>query len=175
MEPTGLMQRLKERLLEEHQVTLNEATSQQLHNALADELMAKKAQAWYTSRHSRDCGRRAYYFSAEYMMGRMVYNNLLALGCIETVKEAFNSAGLDFASMEDVEDAALGNGGLGRLAACFLDSAATHDLPLDGYGIRYKYGLFKQRFQDGFQVETADDWQCFGDPWSKRRDTHAVT
>ncbi len=175
MEPTGLMQRLKERLLEEHQVTLNEATPQQLHNALADELMAKKAQAWYTSRHSRDCGRRAYYFSAEYMMGRMVYNNLLAMGCIETVKEAFNSAGLDFASMEDVEDAALGNGGLGRLAACFLDSAATHDLPLDGYGIRYKYGLFKQRFQDGFQVETADDWQRFGDPWSKRRDTHAVT
>lgn len=170
-----LMQKLEQRLLEEHQVTLSEATPHELHNALASELMAKKAQQWYRCRHSRDCGRRAYYFSAEYMMGRMVYNNLLAMGCLETVNEAFKKAGLELSSMEDIEDAALGNGGLGRLAACFLDFAATHDLPLDGYGIRYKFGLFKQSFQDGFQVESADDWQRFGDPWSKRRDTHAVT
>ena len=77
--------------------------------------------------------------------------------------------------MEDIEDCALGNGGLGRLAACFLDSAATHDLPLDGYGIRYKFGLFKQEFVRGFQAEKADDWQRQGDPWSRRRDDKTVT
>jgi starch phosphorylase len=105
----------------------------------------------------------------------MVYNNLMSLHMLDTARDAFSRAGLDLAAFEDIEDAALGNGGLGRLAACFLDSAATHDLPLDGYGIRYKFGLFKQSFRDGFQVESADDWQRMGDPWSIRRDTHTVT
>lgn len=91
------------------------------------------------------------------------------------MRQAFADRGLDLNMFEDIEDAALGNGGLGRLAACFLDSAATMNLPLDGYGLRYKYGLFKQTFKDGFQNEEADDWQRFGDPWSRRRDTHEVT
>ena len=169
------MEEVARQLKSDCQVTLAEATVPQLHTALSDVVMRAIADNWYESRHAHDKGRRAYYFSAEYLMGRMVYNNLYALGILERVREAFANAGLDLACLEDIEDAALGNGGLGRLAACFLDSAATLDLPLDGYGIRYKYGLFKQSFRDGWQVESADDWQRQGDPWSRRRDTHAVS
>ena len=81
---------------------------------------------------------------------------------------------MDLACLEEIEDAALGNGGLGRLAACFLDSAATCDVPLTGYGLRYRFGLFKQSFENGSQRENADDWTKFGDPWSHRRDKLAV-
>ncbi len=89
--------------------------------------------------------------------------------------DELKARGLSVRSLEDCEDAALGNGGLGRLAACFLDSAATMDLPLMGYGIRYKYGLFKQAIEDGAQVELVDNWTDGGDPWSVRRDDLAVT
>jgi starch phosphorylase len=113
-------------------------------------------------------GKTACYLSAEFLMGRMVYSNLFNLGLLEKHRSDFKNAGLDPNMFEQIEDCALGNGGLGRLAACFLDSAATHNLPLDGYGIRYKYGLFKQYFDKGFQNEIPDDWQKFSDPWSIR-------
>lgn len=106
---------------------------------------------------------------------RAFYNNLYALGVLENLKTALQSKGVDYNSLEDIEDDALGNGGLGRLAACLLDSAATHNLPVNGYGIRYKYGLFKQKFENGFQVETEDNWQQYGDPWSVRREEEKVT
>lgn len=160
--------------MSKYQVSLQEATVAQIHDVLASLSMADISTDWYKSRHNRDQARRAYYFSAEYMIGRMVYNNLQALGVLAETRDAFHACGLDINMFEDIEDAALGNGGLGRLAACYLDSAATLDLPLDGYGIRYKFGLFKQSFRDGFQVESADDWQKQGDPWSIRRDTHMV-
>lgn len=115
-------------------------------------------------------GRAAYYFSIEYLMGRMFYNNLMELGVAEQVKEIFAKKGVDMNIFEEVEDAALGNGGLGRLAACFLDSAAGLSIPLYGYGIRYKYGLFKQQFINGYQVEEPDDWLAWGDPWSVRKE-----
>ena len=107
-------------------------------------------------------------------VGRAVFNNLLCRGIYNDVEESLKSCGISLSDLEDIEDSALGNGGLGRLAACFLDSAATLSLPLDGYGIRYKYGLFKQSIVDGFQVEEADDWTKYGDAWSKRCDEDTV-
>lgn len=115
-------------------------------------------------------GRCAYYLSMEFLTGRGFYNNLMELGLLEGVRVALEQKGVDIALFEEIEDAALGNGGLGRLAACFLDSAAALGLPLYGYGIRYKYGLFKQAIENGFQVELPDDWQAYGDPWSVRRE-----
>ena len=174
MDTKTIMQQIELVLKRDAQVSLKEATVQQLHAALASVVMGAIADPWYESRHAHERTRSTYYFSAEYLVGRMVYNNLFALGILDEVKKEFADRGLDLAAFEDIEDAALGNGGLGRLAACFLDSAATLNLPLDGYGIRYKYGLFKQTFTNGFQTESADDWQRFGDPWSRRRDTHEV-
>lgn len=107
-------------------------------------------------------------------MGRAVYNNLYCLGLLDEMEQAMRKAGTSLSVFEEIEDAALGNGGLGRLAACFLDSAAACSLPVDGYGIRYRYGLFKQGFANGRQTETGDDWSRFGDPWSIRKDAEAV-
>ena len=129
---------------------------------------------WTKTKRRQAPGRRAFYFSAEYLVGRLVYSNLFNLGILRGMKAAFAEKGVDLACLEHIEDAALGNGGLGRLAACFLDSAATLDLPLTGYGLRYRFGLFKQSFVNGCQRENADDWTKYGDPWSHRRDKLAV-
>lgn len=110
----------------------------------------------------------------EFLVGRAVFNNLLCLGIYDETEAVLNEMGKSLSELEEIEDAALGNGGLGRLAACFLDSAASLDLPLDGYGIRYKYGLFKQGIENGFQTETADNWTKYGDPWSVRHDEETV-
>ena len=136
---------------------IKSATPQQLHNALGDTVMELYSERWNTSRQEHLGKRRAAYLSMEFLVGRAVFNNLLCLGIYDEVNDAFKELGLDLSDLEVIEDAALGNGGLGRLAACFLDSAATLSLPLDGYGIRYKYGLFKQSIVDGFQCEDIDD------------------
>ena len=151
-----------------------ELNAEQLHLVLGKAVMSEIADRWEKSKKTHAKNRRAYYFSAEFLMGRMIYNNLYCLGVLDEVKSMLKSKGIDINAFEDIDDAALGNGGLGRLAACFLDSAATHDVPLDGYGIRYKYGLFKQKIENGRQVEVADDWQKFGDPWCIRRIDEAV-
>ena len=175
MDAKGIIRRTEDILRNDYQIDLPEANAQQLHRALSDATMYAIADDWRRSRRARESGRRAYYISAEYLTGRMVYNNLYNLGLLDEVARLLALRGVDITMMEEIEDCALGNGGLGRLAACFLDSAATHDLPLDGYGIRYKFGLFKQSFVDGFQVERADDWQRQGDPWSRRRDDKTIT
>ena len=146
-------------------------TAPQLHDALARSIMKQAAPLMAKSAPK---GRSASYFSAEFLVGRAVYNNLMCLGLLDDAEALLNSAGASLCDLEEIEDAALGNGGLGRLAACFLDSAASMKLPLTGYGIRYKYGLFKQSIVDGFQKEDADDWTKFGDPWSKRVEKDAV-
>ena len=158
-----------------YDVSLQEATPQELHEALGDAVMMAISDNWNRSKRARMHQRKAYYFSAEYLIGRLVYSNLYNLGILDEMKQLFAERGVDLAILEDIEDAALGNGGLGRLAACFLDSAASTDMPLSGYGLRYKFGLFKQSFDDnGSQKENADDWSKFGDPWSYRRYNHTV-
>lgn len=153
---------------------IKSATPQQLHNALGDTVMELYADKWNNSRAEHLGKRRAAYLSMEFLVGRAVYNNLLCLGIYEEVNAVFNELGLNLADLEVIEDAALGNGGLGRLAACFLDSAATLSLPLDGYGIRYKYGIFKQYIVNGCQCEDIDDWTKYGDCWSVRCDEDTV-
>ncbi len=145
-----------------------------LHNALGNAVTADILPHWNACRQTHLANRRVCYFSMEFLMGRAVYNNLYCLGLLNDMEEAMQKAGTSLSVFEDIEDAALGNGGLGRLAACFLDSAATCSLPVDGYGIRYRYGLFQQRFVNGRQTETGDDWSKFGDPWSIRKDSEAV-
>ncbi len=158
-----------------HDTSLKNATPVELHNALGDAVMMAIHDDWSASKAARAPQRKAYYLSAEYLIGRLVYSNLFNLGILDEMKALFAQRGVDLAILEDIEDDALGNGGLGRLAACFLDSAASCDLPLSGYGLRYKHGLFKQSFDDkGDQVEAADDWSRLGDPWSFRRDKHTV-
>ena len=162
-------------LLKQAHCTLQNASPRQLHAALAEACMVEIAPAWTASERRRASGRRAFYLSAEYLVGRMVFNNLLAMGALEEVRALLDEKGVDLSALEDVEDMALGNGGLGRLAACFLDSAATHGIALDGYGLRYKFGLFRQTFENGRQMEAPDDWTKWGDSWSVRRDDLAVT
>ena len=154
---------------------LNDIAPNQLHTAVSRSIIAQIAEMWKISREKQKKTRCAYYFSAEYLVGRAIFNNLLCLGLTDKIDALLGEKGLSIKDLENCEDAALGNGGLGRLAACFLDSAATLNLPLMGYGIRYKYGLFKQEIEDGEQVEKIDDWTRGGDPWSIRRDDLAVT
>ena len=158
----------------QHDETLQETTPERLHEALGQVIMMEISDNWTKTKRRQAPGRRAFYFSAEYLVGRLVYSNLFNLGILRGMKAAFAEKGVDLACLEHIEDAALGNGGLGRLAACFLDSAATLDLPLTGYGLRYRFGLFKQSFVNGCQRENADDWTKYGDPWSHRRDKLAV-
>lgn len=155
--------------------SLSEATAADIHYAISKASVCLINEKWQATTKQNEQRKSAFYLSAEFLMGRAVYNNLYNMGVLSDVQSLLNERGVDISMFEDIADDALGNGGLGRLAACFLDSAATHDHPLCGYGIRYRYGLFKQGFVDGFQVESPDEWQNFGDPWSVRKDKERVT
>lgn len=161
-------------LADKFMTTIEKAKVWQLHEAISDYAMQSVSKDWSKSLELHEQTRRACYFSMEFLVGRAVYNNLMCLGIKDSVEEMLSQHTRSLAELEEIEDAALGNGGLGRLAACFLDSAATLNLPLDGYGIRYKYGLFKQSIKNGFQCEEADNWSRLGDPWSKRCDNDTV-
>ncbi|MGN0692217.1 MAG: glycogen/starch/alpha-glucan phosphorylase [Oscillospiraceae bacterium] len=174
MEKALFQQKISDNLMIDHRTTIKEATPRQLHNAVSRAAMSDIIPLWNESEKRHNSRRRAYYLSAEFLMGRAVYNNLYCAGLLDEAKEIFAENGVDFNCLEEIEDAALGNGGLGRLAACFLDSAAAHDIPLNGYGIRYRYGLFKQSIDNGFQRESADSWLDYGDAWSVRAEEDAV-
>ena len=174
MNAKELIQATEAILLTQSHKSLKDASPAQLHNALGAAAMEALAPVW-TAREAERAGKRqAFYLSMEYLMGRLVFNNLYCMGILEEVRSLLAEKGVDPASLEDIEDDAFGNGGLGRLAACFLDSAVTCGVPLTGYGLRFRYGLFRQTFVDGRQEEEPDDWSRLGDPWSIRRPDEAV-
>ena len=126
-------------------------------------------------RYYKKDAKRVYYLSAEFLMGRALANNLINLGLWETARDGLKMLNLDIDHLIDEEvDAGLGNGGLGRLAACFLDSMATLDIPGYGYGIRYEFGMFEQEIKEGWQVEKPDEWLRFGNPWEMPRPEYGV-
>ncbi|MBF4695955.1 glycogen/starch/alpha-glucan phosphorylase [Fusibacter ferrireducens] len=162
-------------LKSEYSKTLETATKQEIYQALSKTLMVSLTDQWEVSTKAYAKGKQAFYLSAEFLMGRALGNNLLNLGQTETFSTLLESVNLNLNEIEEIEeDAGLGNGGLGRLAACFLDSAASTRIPLHGYGIRYDYGIFKQLIENGFQKEEADEWLKYGDPWSIRRFDESV-
>ncbi len=152
--------------------TLDEATQQEIFQAVSYSVKDVIIDEWLATQHAfdREDPKFVYYMSMEFLMGRALGNNLINLTAYEEVKEALEEMGLNLDAIEDEEpDPALGNGGLGRLAACFLDSLATLGYPAYGCGIRYRYGMFKQKIQDGYQVEVPDNWLKNGYPFELRR------
>ena len=157
---------------------LHEATKRELYDAAASSIMDMIQSNIAATREVQDKPgiRQMYYFSAEFLMGRALSNNLNNTGMREVMEELLAELSVQYQDIEDEEpDAGLGNGGLGRLAACFLDSLATLDYPGHGYGIRYQYGMFEQRIENGYQVEYPDNWRRYRDPWEIRHDDVAVT
>ncbi len=158
--------------------TLEEATPQQIFQAVSYAIKDQIVENWMDTQkaYEEEDPKMVYYMSMEFLMGRALGNNMINLQAYDTVKEALAELNLDINLVEDQEpDAALGNGGLGRLAACFLDSLASLGYPAYGCGIRYRYGMFKQQIRDGFQVEVPDNWLVDGNPFELRRPEYAKT
>lgn len=152
--------------------TLEEATDQQIFQAVSYAIKDAVVDHWLTTQkeYEKEDPKTLYYLSMEFLMGRALGNNIINLKAYKAVKEALEELGLNLDVIEDQEpDAALGNGGLGRLAACFLDSLATLGYNAYGCGIRYRYGMFKQEIRDGYQVEVPDNWLVNGNPFELRR------
>ena len=156
--------------------SIEEATPKQIFAAVAYAAKDSIIDAWIATQKEYDKAdpKTVYYLSMEFLMGRALGNNLINLTFYDEVKEALEELGCDLNLIEDQErDAALGNGGLGRLAACFLDSLATLGYSAYGCGIRYKYGMFKQEIKDGYQIEAPDNWLKHGNPFEMRREEYA--
>jgi len=155
---------------------LEEASKQQIFQAVAYAIKDAVVDNWMTTQqeYEKQDPKTVYYLSMEFLMGRALGNNIINLQAYKQVKEACDELGLDLNVIEDQEpDAALGNGGLGRLAACFLDSLATLGYAAYGCGIRYRYGMFKQEIRDGYQIEVPDNWLVDGNPFELRRPEYA--
>ena len=155
---------------------VEEATPQQLFQAVSYAVKEAIIDDWLATQkqYEKDDPKTVYYMSMEFLMGRALGNNLINMTAYKEVKEALDEMGIDLNAIEDQEpDPALGNGGLGRLAACFLDSLATLGYSAYGCGIRYRYGMFKQKIKDGYQVETPDNWLKYGNPFELKRPEYA--
>ncbi len=157
--------------------TLEHATAEEIYQAAVFAIRDVITDKWMKTHdeyYQQDV-KVVYYLSMEFLMGRFFGNALINLGLYDEVKEVFAELGIEYNRVEDAEpDPGLGNGGLGRLAACFLDSLSTLALPAYGCGIRYRYGIFEQRIENGYQVEAPDSWLEDGDPWGIRRNEYAV-
>ena len=163
---------LTSRLKLQYGKDLSQATKHDLFDAVSASALELIMDNWMKTRAAYDKKptRQVYYLSAEFLMGRAMSNNLINAQIKDAVVEVLKDMDIDYTSIEDEEpDAGLGNGGLGRLAACFLDSLATLDYPGHGYGIRYQYGMFEQHIEDGYQVEYPDNWLKHRDPWEIKR------
>ncbi|WP_370828775.1 glycogen/starch/alpha-glucan phosphorylase [Clostridium sp.] len=166
-----------ENVKNQYRRTIDEATPQQIFQAVSYAIKDVIIDDWIATQKQFDetGAKKVYYLSMEFLMGRALGNNIINLGAKKAVKEALEELGFDLNAIEDQEpDPALGNGGLGRLAACFLDSLATLAYPAYGCGIRYHYGMFKQKIKDGYQVEVPDEWLKNGYPFELRRPEYAT-
>lgn len=169
---------LEGRLKRQYGKDISQANKHDLFDAVSASALEVIMDNWMATRqeYEKKPTKQLYYLSAEFLMGRALSNNLINAGILDDVKKVLKGMNIDYNMVEDQEpDAGLGNGGLGRLAACFLDSLATLDYPGHGYGIRYRYGMFEQRIENGYQVEYPDNWLAHRDPWEIKRSDLAVT
>ena len=156
-------------------IPFENSNANQQYVALGQLVKKHVSKDWITTEQKQKGVRKVYYFSMEFLMGRMITNNLMNAGIYNVVKEAFDDLNLDINEIEHREsDPGLGNGGLGRLAACFLDSAAALGIPMHGNCLRYRYGFFRQAIEDGYQVEYPDNWLRDIHVWEIRRPEEAV-
>ncbi len=166
------------KLITRYAKDITQASPLHIYEALGRLVRDYIAQYWHDSKtqYSNDEVKQVHYFSMEFLLGKLLDTNLINLGIKQQCKEALAELGIQLEELEDVEiEPGLGNGGLGRLAACFLDSMSSTGIPAYGQGIRYKYGLFKQKIQNGYQVEESDNWLIHENIWEMRRDDEAVT
>lgn len=157
--------------------SFSESSSRDHYQTLGNLIREYVSNDWIATneRYHAAQGKQVYYLSIEYLLGKLLRQNLINLGIEETVQEGLQELGIDLGELEELEaDAGLGNGGLGRLAACFLDSLASLNLPGHGHGIRYKHGLFEQKIVDGYQVELPEQWLRSGNVWEIRKVDYAV-
>ena len=148
------------------------ATGEDAYFALSLSIKDRLVRRWLRTqlKYTQEDTKRVYYLSLEFLMGRLLGNALINLGYYDECYNILKDNDYSLEAIRDYEnDMGLGNGGLGRLAACFLDSMATMELPAFGYGIRYKFGIFEQEIENGYQVEKADNWLTFGNPWEIQR------
>jgi starch phosphorylase len=164
----GIIESFAERMMYSVAKDVHTATDGDVYFALAYAVRDRLMERWFLTQDTyyRTDAKRVYYLSMEFLPGRVLLHNVLALGAHSAYARAMEKLGYSLSDIEEKEvDPALGGGGLGRLAACFIDSASTLALPFFGYGIRYEYGIFRQRIKDGFQVEAPDNWLRYGNPW----------
>ena len=174
MDQKQIINQLNEKLLVRYGCSVDSASPQQVYRAMCyvvNEMLASKSAEFYRKNE----GKQVYYMSMEFLVGTSLRNNLYNLGLEDMFTKALAKCGVDIHDLYEMEpDAGLGNGGLGRLASCYMDSAASLDLPMTGYSIRYEFGIFKQKIVDGWQVEFPDDWLNMGDVWLVPHESEAV-
>lgn len=167
----------EKRLQERFALSIKDASNKELYETLGRLVTSHYSRNWKHTRQEYldQKQKQVYYFSIEFLPGRMLKSNLLNLGILDTVQEGLKEFGIDLEDLVKEEpDMALGNGGLGRLASCFMDSLASIEMPGNGNGIRYDYGLFKQKFVDGYQAELPDEWLNSHNIWEVRRESKGV-